>query len=98
MQTHERLVCQTPPPDTQPGPSGGQAASQPQFGVDVGPEASVECHSSKPWMPGWLTGHFLLAKLDCSFRPFGKKSPKCLQTHDHTPGPPHELDGIDLVG
>ena len=30
--------------------------------MEDGPDASVECQSSKPWTPGWLTGHFRLAK------------------------------------
>ena len=45
MQTQLRLLRQSPPPETQPAPSAGQCASQPQLGVEVGPDASVECHS-----------------------------------------------------
>ena len=54
------------------------AASHPQFGVEDGPDASVECHASKPCVDGLLTGHFAFAKLGCSPNDrFGKKSPRC---------------------
>ena len=54
-----------------------QASSQPQLHIEEEADASVECHSSKPWVRGEETGHLLLAQSFFVTPGFGKKLPRC---------------------
>jgi hypothetical protein len=47
-------------PVSPPG-DDAQAGSQPQLHMDDDADASVECHSSKPWVRGDEVGHLLFA-------------------------------------
>ena len=50
-------MTNVPPPTSHPGAWSGQRASQPQLHIVLLADASVDSHSSKPSMPGFMTGH-----------------------------------------